>query len=217
LPRKNGETAAQPVCYKARMPTTDPRIDAYIRKAAPFAQPILSHLRTVIHEACPAVEETIKWSHPAFDYKGIFCGMASFKEHATFGFWKDSLLGDVLPKVDKTAMGSFGRLTSLDDLPSKAALVRIVKAAAKLNDQGVKMPRPSRQNRPAPRPPADLAAALTKNPRASATFKAFSPSQKREYVDWVVEAKQAATREKRLATAIGWMAQGKERNWKYMK
>jgi uncharacterized protein YdeI (YjbR/CyaY-like superfamily) len=198
-----------------RMPTIDPRIDEYIRKAAPFAQPILREIRAAIHEACPDVQETIKWRMPSFDYKGIFCGMAAFKAHATFGFWKDSVLAKRLPKGDAEALARVGRLESVDDLPPKRTLIRIVKAAATLNDDGVKLVRP-RTNRPAPRPPADLVAALAKNPQASATFKAFSPSAKREYVEWITEAKQAATREKRLATAVQWIAEGKERNWKYM-
>jgi hypothetical protein len=199
------------------MPTTDPRIDAYIRKAAPFAQPILEHLRAVVHDACPDVQETMKWSVPHFDYKGIFCSMAAFKTHATFGFWKGPLLAEKLPKVEETAMGQFGRVTSIDDLPSRKTLVNIVKAAATLNDQGVKMARPERQT-PAPvRLPADLAKALAKNGRASAAFKAFSPSQKREYMDWIGEAKQPATRQRRLETAVEWIAEGKPRHWKYVK
>lgn len=199
------------------MPITDPRIDAYIRNAAPFAQPILRHLRAVVHEACPEVQETMKWSFPHFDYKGIFCSMAAFKAHATFGFWKGPLFADKLPKVDETAMGQFGRITSIADLPAKKTLVRIVQAAAKLNDDGVKMARLERPNAAPVRPPADLRTALAANTRAATAFKTFSPSQRREYVEWITEAKQATTRQKRLATAVGWIAQGKPRNWKYMK
>jgi hypothetical protein len=199
------------------MPTTDPRIDAYIRNAAPFAQPILKHLRAVVHDACPDVVETMKWSFPHFDYKGIFCSMAAFKAHATFGFWKGALLADKLPKVEETAMGHFGRITLLADLPSKKTLVRIVQTAAKLNDEGIKMARPERPKAAPLRPPSDLTAALSANTQASAAFKAFSPSQKREYVEWITEAKQAATRQKRLSTAVAWIADRKPRNWKYMK
>jgi hypothetical protein len=199
------------------MPKTDARIDAYIKNAAPFAQPILTHLRSVVHEACPDVEEALKWSFPHFDYKGIFCSMAAFKQHATFGFWKGELLANQLPSVDEQAMGHFGRITSIADLPSKRTMIRIIRAAAKLNDEGVKVPRMLGPKKPPVRPPADLVNALGKNARAKATFNAFSPSQKREYVEWITDAKQAATREKRLATAVEWMAEGKERNWKYMK
>jgi uncharacterized protein YdeI (YjbR/CyaY-like superfamily) len=199
------------------MPRTDPRVDAYIKKAQPFAQPILAHLRRVVHEACPDVEEGMKWSFPHFDYKGIFCSMAAFKEHATFGFWKGQLLGEQLPDVDEQAMGHFGRITSVSELPSKATLIRIIRAAAKLNDDGIKVPRMAGPKKPPVRPPADLLKALGRNARAKKVFEGFSPSQKREYVDWITEAKQAATREKRLATAVEWMAEGKERNWKYMK
>jgi uncharacterized protein YdeI (YjbR/CyaY-like superfamily) len=199
------------------MPTTDPRTDAYIRKAAPFARPILAYLREVVHDACPEVEETIKWSFPHFDYKGMLCSMAAFKAHATFGFWKASLLTEHLPMVDQQAVGHFGRISSIDDLPERRTLTRIIRAAAKLNDTGVKTARPLRVERAPVRAPGDLASALGKNARASATFKAFSASQKREYVEWLDEAKQSATREKRLATAVEWMAAGKPRNWKYIK
>jgi uncharacterized protein YdeI (YjbR/CyaY-like superfamily) len=199
------------------MPKTDHRVDAYIRKAAPFAQPILTHLREVVHEACPGVEETMKWSFPHFDYKGMLCSMASFKAHAMFGFWKASLLAEHLPKTDEQTMGHFGRLTSVDDLPPRRTLVRIIKAAARLNDEGIKAERPARLERAPVKAPADLAAALAKNARAAASFKEFSPSQKREYVEWLDEAKQAATRQKRLATAVEWLSEGKTRNWKYQK
>lgn len=198
------------------MPNTDPRVDAYIKKAAPFAQPILNRIRKIVHTAVPDVQETMKWSFPHFDYKGIFCAMASFKQHATFGFWKGSLLAEKLPTVDEEAMGQFGRITSLADLPADRTLARIVKAAAKLNDAGVKVVRVKKPKKALP-PPADLMAALKKTPKALASFKAFSPSQKREYVEWITEAKQDATRASRLATAVGWIAEGKQRNWKYMK
>lgn len=198
------------------MPNTDPRVDAYIKKAAPFAQPILNRIRKVVHTAVPDVQETMKWSFPHFDYKGIFCAMASFKQHAAFGFWKGSLLAEKLPNVDEDAMGQFGRIRSLADLPAERTLARIVKAAARLNDDGVRVVRVTEPKKAIP-PPADLRAALKKKPKALAAFKAFSPSQKREYVEWITEAKQDATRASRLATAVGWIAEGKQRNWKYMK
>ena len=199
------------------MATRDPRVDAYIKKAQPFARPILTHLRTVVHEACPGVEETLKWGVPHFDYKGIFCGMASFKQHTTFGFWKGALLKDHLPKVDEKAMGHFGRITSLADLPGAPALARIVKAAARLNDDGVNVVRMPKAKKPPLKAPADLVSALGKNTKAQATFKAFPPGQQREYIEWVTEARQDATRAKRIKTAVEWMAEGKIRNWKYVK
>ena len=199
------------------MPTTDPRIDAYIRNATPFAQPILVQLRDVLHHACPGVEENMKWSRPHFDYKGVFCGMAAFKAHVTFGFWKDALVRERLSQADRNAMAALDRIESTDDLPPRATIARIVKTAAILNDEGVKIARPERPKRAPARVPADLSKALTKNARASATFKRFSPSHKREYIEWIVEAKQTATREKRVATAVEWMAEGKPRHWKYVK
>jgi hypothetical protein len=199
----------------------DPRVDAYIAKAAPFARPILKHLRAIIHEGCPEVEETIKWSFPCFDYKGPFCSIAAFKAHATFGLWKHALLVQQIAPLAKDrekAMGHFGRLTSIDDLPSRRVLVALVREARRLNDERIKLP-------PRPRPkkpikvtvPAYLRAALGKKKKALAHFTAFSPGQRREYVDWLTEAKTAPTREKRLATAISWIAEGKIRNWKYVR
>jgi len=196
----------------------DPRVDAYIANAEPFARPILVHLRKLVHQACPAAEETIKWGFPHFDHHGIMVSMAAFKQHATFGFWQHTLVtGGKSPKGEG-AMGSFGRITSKQDLPSDARIVSLVKKAAALNESGVKAPRvPKAAPKPAPKAPADLLAALAKNKQAKAAFDAFPPSHKREYVEWIVEAKRPETRATRLKTAIEWMAAGKSRNWKYAK
>jgi hypothetical protein len=199
------------------MPKTDPRVDAYIRKSPPFAQPILRHLRKLVHAAVPEVEETMKWSSPHFDYKGIFCGMSAFKQHVGFGFWKSGLMKDVLPGVGLSSAGQFGKIGSLDDLPGDKELTKIIKVARKLNDDEVKAPSMRKAPRPALKPPADLLAALSKNKKAQATFQHFPPGHQREYVAWVIEAKQPATREKRIKTAVEWMAEGKVRNWKYVK
>ena len=198
----------------------DPRVDAYIAKAQPFAKPILTHIRKVVHSACPDVTEGLKWSHPHFDYKGIFCGMASFKEHATFGFWKGELLKGTIkgmPAGGDDAMGQFGRITSLKDLPGEAVLAKIVKAAAKLNDDNVVVPRPkAKPKAPIPVPPY-FAAALKKNKKALAVFDAFPPSHRREYLEWITDAKTQETRDRRMTQALEWIADGKGRNWKYMK
>jgi hypothetical protein len=198
------------------MGTRDRRIDAYIEKAAPFAQPVLRHLRALVHEACPEVVETLKWSSPSFEYKGLLCGMAAFKQHCVFGMWKHELVLEGLDAKARSAMGSFGRITSIDDLPSKPTLMRYIKKAMELNDAGVKNVRTKTKKAP-PRMHPALAAGLAKNKKARATFDAFPPSQKREYMEWIAEAKGEDTRERRLAQALEWMAQGKPRNWKYMK
>lgn len=200
------------------MAKKDPRIDAYIAKAKPFAQPILKHIRKLVHEACPAVEEDIKWGSPHFGYKGgMMAGMAGFKEHAVFGFWKGSQLLGKDSKSDQ-AMGDFGRMTSVKDLPSPTRIKALIKAAMQLNDEGVK--RVARK-KSAPKPPAvvpkDLAKALATDAKAKATFDAFSPSHRREYIEWITESKSAETRERRLGTTLEWLAEGKPRNWKYMK
>jgi len=195
-----------------------PAVDAYIEKAAPFARPILTKLRALFHKACPDIEEKIKWGVPAFDFKGPVGGIAAFKAHATFGFWKTRLMKDPqrLFNVDEKGGMWGGRLTSLKDLPSDKVLISYIKEAVALNEKGLKVPRES-SARPAPKMPADMQAALKKNKAALNTFEAFAPSHKREYIEWVIEAKQQATREKRLKQAIEWMAEGKPRNWKYMK
>ncbi len=198
------------------MGTKDPRIDAYIARSAEFARPILTLLRDAVHTGCPDVEETLKWSSPTFMHHGILCGMAAFRQHCVFGFWKHSLI--VETGIDaQQAMGQFGRITSVRDLPSRRTLVQLVRKAAKLNEEGVKVPRPLKHpRRPALDTPPDLAAALRRNSRARATFDRFSPSHKREYIEWITEAKREETRKRRLAQALEWMAEGKPRNWRYV-
>lgn len=198
------------------MATTDPRVDAYMARSAPFARPILSYIRKAVHAGCPEVEETIKWSFPHFVYKGVLCSMASFKEHCALGFWKGSLLGHGGGTKGSEAMGQFGRITSVDDLPSSRELVALVRKAAALNDQGVKVVRRKQTStKPVPTAPADFMKALRANKQALAAFTGFSPSHKREYVEWIEEAKTDATRQRRMATAIEWLSAGKSRNWKY--
>lgn len=198
------------------MPKRDPRVDAYIKKQKPFAQPILTHLRKVVHDACPGVVETIKWGVPSFEYKGPMCGIAAFKEHIRFGFWKGALLTDKLPDHAGKMAGAFAHITSMKDLPGTATLKRMCVEAAKLNDEGVKAARKSAPKAPLPTPP-DLATALKKNGKAMNTFTNFAPGQRRDYVEWVITAKQDETRARRIKTAVEWMADGKVRHWKYQK
>jgi uncharacterized protein YdeI (YjbR/CyaY-like superfamily) len=193
----------------------DPRVDAYIEKSAGFARPILTHLRATVHGACPDVEEAMKWSFPHFLYKGMLCSMAAFKQHCAFGFWKGSLVLD--GAGDGDAMGQFGRITKASDLPPKKVLVGYIKRAATLNDQGVKVVKKTKRPASALRIPADLAAALKKNKQAQGAFTGFSPSHKREYAEWIGEAKSDATRARRLRTAVEWIANGKTRHWKYLR
>jgi uncharacterized protein YdeI (YjbR/CyaY-like superfamily) len=195
----------------------DPRVDAYIAKSADFAKPILNHLRKRVHDFCPEVVETVKWGMPFFDFKGPFCNMAAFKAHATFGFWK----GEVIfgkTAAEQEAMGQFGRMTSLQDVPGDKKLAAFIKLAMKLNEDGVKIPSRSKPKQTKdPAAPPYFLAALKKNKKALATYEGFSPGQKREYVAWVTEAKTEETRQKRLETAVEWMAEGKIRNWKYVR
>lgn len=204
------------------MPNTDPRVDAYIAKCAEFAQPILKHIRSLVHKACPEATENIKWSMPFFELNGgIICNMAGFKQHCSLGFWNAPLLKDpagVLQLKDKNAMGHLDKITSLKDLPADKVLVGLIKEAAKLAEQGVKKPAPAAKAPKAALPePAALTAALKKNKKAKTTFEGFPPSHRREYIEWITEAKTDATREKRIATTIEWLEEGKDRNWKYRK
>ena len=193
------------------MPATDPRIDAYISKSAPFAQPILKHIRQLVHKACPDVQETMKWSFPHFEHKGVMCGMAAFKEHCRFGFWKAPIMKDA------KLLEGLEKITSLKDLPADKTLLACIKEAAKLNEENVKLPAQPKAPRKEIPPPDDLLAALKKNKKAFKAFEDFSPSHKREYIEWITEAKTEATRNKRIETTLEWLTEGKSRNWKYQK
>jgi len=195
----------------------NPAVDAYITKSPDFAKPILKHLREVVHAAVPDVEEEMKWSTPTFTYKGILCGMAAFKEHCLLGFWKGSLLRDDKGNTLERDANELGRITSLADLPPDKVLTRYIKEAARLNEEGIKVEKPKAKPKPELVVPPYLVSALRKNKKALTTFEDFSPSAKREYVEWLTEAKTDATRDKRLAQAVEWIAEGKQRNWKYMK
>ena len=198
------------------MGTRDARLDAYIAKSADFAKPILTRLRETVHEACPDVEEAWKWSAPHFMYHGMLCGMAAFKEHCSFGFWKGAL---IVPAGERSeaAMGQFGRISRLSELPPKQVLIGYIKRAMQLNEKGVKVTRSKPQPRGPVVVPEALQRALSGNKAARSAFNNFSPSHQREYVEWISEAKSTETRQRRLETAIGWIAEGKSRNWKYVK
>ena len=198
------------------MATTDPQVDAYIEKSADFATPILQHLRAVVHEACPECVEEMKWSFPHFTYKGMMASMASFKQHCAFGFWKAALVMGENARSSE-AMGHLGRITTLADLPPKATLIKWTKKAKALNEKGVKVEREAKAPRKALPTPPDLAAALKRNKKAGTIFAGFSPSKRRDYIEWITDAKSDRTRATRLKTAVGWIAEGKSRNWKYEK
>lgn len=195
------------------MPTTDPRIDAYIAKAADFAKPILIHVRKLVHEECPNVVETIKWSMPSFEHKGPLCTLAAFKQHCQFGFWKHKLVvGEA-----RDGMG-FGKFSLIAELPSEKELRAFIRKAAQLNEDGIKLPsKPRPKKAKLLKAPPYFLAALKKNKKALVTYEAFPPSKKNEYIDWITEAKAEETRDRRLAQAVAWMAAGKSRNWKYEK
>jgi hypothetical protein len=205
------------------MPKTDPRIDAYIAKSPEYAHPILEHLRDLVHKAAPEAEETIKWGMPFFTLNGIIlCNMAAFKQHCSFGLWGPLLTAKL--KADGIAeggsnMGSFGRIASLKDLPKDKDLVAYIRAGAAEVSSGkrtVSYKRPARKAaKPVPATPPDLAAALKKNKAAQKAFDGFPPSHRREYIEWITEAKREETRQKRITTTVEWLVEGKSRNWKY--
>ena len=208
----------------AKADTFNPRIDVYINQARPFAQPILIHIRELVHKAVPNVEETIKWSRPFFELKGVILGnVSAFKEHCSFGFWGEEI-GAVLREanvVQDGGMGSLGRITSLKDMPSDKQMLSFLKQAAAFIESGnytspiaarnkvVKAPKA------APEAPPELTQALKANKAAGKVFANFSPSCQREYIEWIAEAKRPETRDKRIAQSIEWIAENKQRNWKY--
>jgi uncharacterized protein YdeI (YjbR/CyaY-like superfamily) len=197
-------------------------IDAYINKAADFAKPILIHIRELVHTACPDVEEKMKWSFPHFDYKGeMMCSMAAFKQHAVAGFWKAALMKDsvlVENARSETSMGHLGRMTSLKDLPSDKKMISYIKEAMVLNEKGIKLPSKTKSTEKAIiEVPEYFIKALKKNKAAWKIFDAFAYSHKKEYVQWITEAKTEETRNKRIASAVEMIAEGKSKNWKYQK
>ena len=194
----------------------DPRIDAYIERAQPFARPILEHIRERVHAAVPEAEETTKWSAPSFTLDGkILLMMASFKQHAALNFWRGQEIRGQEASAD--AMGQFGRLTSLEDLPSDDKLDALIREAANLSKSAPAPRKVKHEPRPTAELHPDFAAALDKAPEAKATLDSFSPSARRDYVEWIADAKQDATRQKRIATAVEWLSEGKKRHWKYEK
>lgn len=202
------------------MDKTDKRVDAYINEAADFAKPILVHIRKIVHKACPGVEETIKWGFPHFDYKGMLCSMAAFKQHCAFGFWKAAFMSDAtkLRANNEKAMGNMGQLKSISDLPQEKLLMSQIKEAMHLNDEGVKLP--PRKKVPSNQPievPSYFNTQLKKHKKAQTFFDNSSSSCKREYIQWITEAKSEDTRNKRMASALEWLSEGKSRNWKYEK
>ncbi len=202
------------------MSAYNPAVDAYIAKSQPFAQPILEHIRELVHKACPEVEEKIKWSMPFFDYKGkMMCHMAGFKQHCAFGFFQAALMDEpmlIQNAESESAMGHLGRITSLKDLPPDKKIIGLIKKAMQITDEGRRVVR-----KPTAKTeyivPAYITAAIKKNKKAFATFEAFAPSHRKEYATWIEEAKTEETKNKRIAQAIEWMAEGKSRNWKYAK
>lgn len=198
----------------------DSRIDVYIGQAADFAQPILKHIRALVHEACPEIIETMKWSFPHFDYKGTVCSMAAFKNHCAFGFWKSSLIPDPhhLLSEDKTqAMGQLGRITSIADLPDKNIFLTYIQNAVILNKEGIKVDKKPAAPKTVLTIPDYFSKSLDEVPAAQQHFENFSYSQKKEYLEWITEAKSEDTRQKRLSTALEWISEGKSRNWKYKR
>jgi uncharacterized protein YdeI (YjbR/CyaY-like superfamily) len=206
------------------MPTTrptkkNPAVDAYIEKASDFARPILEKLRSAFHKGSPQLEETIKWGVPHFEYKGIVGGMAAFKKHVAFGFWKSKLMDDPEGLFDRGPRASMcsARVEDVNNIPSQKILVDYVRRAVQLNEEGTQLPtQPKRKGPIRVVVPPDLKAALAKSKRAAKAFDALAPSYRRDYVEWLTEAKTEKTRAKRLATAMEWISEGKPRNWKYM-
>jgi uncharacterized protein YdeI (YjbR/CyaY-like superfamily) len=204
--------------------TANPKVDAYLAAAEPFAQPVLEHLRVLIHKACPQVEETIKWSRPFFlHHSVILCNISAFRQHCSFGFWGAEMTA-LLNKANalrEGGMGSLGRIVRVQDLPPDKQMLEWIRQAAAFIDSGEHIsPIAARRTvvkppKPAPEPPANFTTALKKDKKATAAFAAFSPSAQREYIEWIAEARRPETQQRRIATALEWIVLGKPRNWKY--
>jgi len=196
-------------------------IDAFIQKSAEFAQPILIHLRKLIHDNCPDIVEKIKWGMPHFEYKAeTLCYMSAFKKHCVFGFYKASLMKNPILMQQaqaETAMGNLGRITSLKDLPSDNKMKTWIREAMSLTDKGIKLPPRKKTDASGIEVPEDFQKLLQKNKTAKANFTKMPPSHKKEYIGWITEAKTTPTREKRILTSLEWLSENKSRNWKYEK
>ena len=198
----------------AAMSKTSPEVDAYIARAAPFAQPILRKIRAAFHKGCPDLEERLKWGSPSFEYEGLLGGMAAFKKHVAWGFWRQDEMHDPHGVFKDEGMFGGGKITNVAELPAEKIIVAYVKAAAKLNDAGPRK-KPARKPKPPVKVPKYFLEALRSRKKALATFEGFSDSHRREYVEWITEAKREATRARRIAAALEWLAQGRPRNWKH--
>ncbi len=193
-------------------------VDAYIKKSPEFARPILVKLRALFHRADSRIQETMKWGVPHFEYKGIVGSFAAFKQHVGFGFWKSKLLKDPanLFGGDPKASMSSSKLTSIKHLPADKVILSYIQRAVELNEEEVIVPKEVNR-RPKLTAPDFFVAALKKNKKAQTNFQAFSETNRRDYIEWLIDAKQKETQKRRLATALNWLAEGKPRNWKYMK
>ena len=201
------------------MAVTDSKVDVYIEKAGEFARPILIHLRNLVHTACPDVKETIKWGFPHFEYKGMLCHMAAFKKHCSFGFWKAALINEsaqFLNSLGLQGIDHFDRISTMQDLPADSVLISYIKEAMRLNEDEIKMPKKKIDtNRLAVSIPDAFKKALDADAKANQVFEKASPSFRKEYIEWIADAKTDLTRDKRIATALEWISEGKGRNWKY--
>lgn len=226
-PARAAKAAAPGPARKSAVPSSSsgsfsPRVDAYIASAGSFARPILTHIRALVHKALPEVEEDIKWSMPFFTYRGLnLANMAAFKQHCSFGLWGKEGPANLRKDgvYDREAMGQLGKLTSVQDLPPDRDFIGYLRSAAAEIETGARTQNYSRPKSTAAKPPPEvppaLASALRKNKAAATRFAAMPPGCQREYCDWIAEAKRDETRDKRVSTALEWIAEGKRRNWKY--
>jgi uncharacterized protein YdeI (YjbR/CyaY-like superfamily) len=203
------------------MATFNKQVDGYIAKSADFAKPILEHLRKIIHDTCPEVEEVMKWGIPHFDYKGdMMCILAAYKNHCSFSLYKAELMSD--PKIKESVkagqkMGYMDKIKTLSDLPAKKTLVAYIKEAMALNEKGIKKEKPVKEKSPETEVPDYFLAKLSKNPAAKKVFESKSASFRKEYSKWIIDAKTEETRDKRIEQSLEWIAEGKGRFWQYAK
>ena len=195
------------------------KVDAYVNKAAGFAQPILQHLRSIVLDTCPEAEEDIKWGTPHYSYKGDhLCMMAGFKNHCSFSLYKAEFMKDEKISESVKAGKKFGymdKLTSLSDLPAKKILVALIREAMALNAQGVKKVKPATDKPKLLAVPDYFENALQGNPKAKDVFYTKSDAFRKDYLVWITGAKTEDTRQSRIDQSLEWIAEGKKRFWQY--
>lgn len=196
------------------------KVDEYIFKMADFAKPILTHLRQIIFETCPDVEEDIKWGIPHYGYKGDhLVMMAGFKQHCSFSLYKAELMKDKMIQESVKAGKKFGymdKVKDLSELPNKKVLTAYIKEAMELNSSGISKPKVVKEKVEVVAP-KEFIEALEQDKIAFSVYESKSPSFRKNYIIWIADVKTDETRQKRITQSLEWIREGKDRFWQSKK